>query len=179
VGGAGERGGLHARRRDRKPRREVFGDAAVSRRPSTPRAVEGLKAPQDQPSPIRTLPSAPEFHRIVRRSARGLYRRSGIGPCGPHPAPKACVTDNIIPVAAGMSHPRKPDDRHNSFLLQPNLGMPSFGERGRLAEPATAGPGSTGYIPSTLGRGDGARLYPAARNAVTIRVRCVGPCDSV
>jgi hypothetical protein len=34
-----------------------------------------------QPSFIRTLPSAPEFHRIMRLTmpgARGLYRRSGI-----------------------------------------------------------------------------------------------------
>ena len=51
-----------------------------------PRRTPGYASP----SPIRTVPSAPEFHRVMPLPARGLYRRSGIGARGaPHLAPKA------------------------------------------------------------------------------------------
>src|SRR5215213_7691838 len=52
--------------------------------------------PRLAPSPIRTLPSAPEFHRIMLVDtplARGLYRRSGLGrhSSRPHQTPKAAT----------------------------------------------------------------------------------------
>lgn len=52
------------------------------------------------PSPIRTLPSAPEFHRIVLVDsplARGLYRRSGLGRhnARPHPNPEGCASQTV------------------------------------------------------------------------------------
>jgi len=53
------------------PKRHIFG--VRSPRPTT-------RLPSARPpSSIRTLPSAPESHRILRIRARGLYRRSGIG----------------------------------------------------------------------------------------------------
>jgi len=39
-------------------------------------------------SSIQTILSASEFHRIMRRSARGLYRRWGIASLRAHPALK-------------------------------------------------------------------------------------------
>jgi len=48
------------------------------------------------PSFIRTVPSAPESHRIMSSRTRGLYHRSGIGSSErrrPHPAPKVQLFD--------------------------------------------------------------------------------------
>src|SRR5829696_1035547 len=60
------------------------------------RARWRFNTPRLAPSPIRTLPSAPEFHRIVLVDAplaRGLYRRSGLGrhSSRPHQTPKAAI----------------------------------------------------------------------------------------
>ena len=60
-----------------------------------------MSPPRPAPSPIRTVPSAPEFHRIVltrrRALARGLYRRSGLGrhhsPASPRP--EGCASQRI------------------------------------------------------------------------------------
>jgi hypothetical protein len=76
-----------------------------------------------RPSPIRTIPSAPELHRILGiagrfcsarpdfasplspTSPRGLYRRSGIEKFAfPHPAPKVVLfssTRNLTQIAPG------------------------------------------------------------------------------
>jgi hypothetical protein len=53
------------------------------------------------PSPIRTLPSAPESHRIMlvgSPRARGLYRRSGLDRhnARSHPNPEGCASDSVV-----------------------------------------------------------------------------------
>ena len=68
---------------------------------STTRDGRGWPRPRRTPSPIRTVPSAPESHRILlarrRALARGLYRRSGLGrhrsPASPRP--EGCASQRI------------------------------------------------------------------------------------
>src|SRR5262245_14640807 len=88
----------------------------------------GRGLPDTAPSPIRTLPSAPEFHRIVLVDsplARGLYRRSGLGRhnARPHPNPEGCAFQNValglIGVKSALLVEALPDS-HRKSLTGPN-----------------------------------------------------------
>jgi hypothetical protein len=63
------------------------------------------------PSPIRTLPSVPEFHRIMRVARHPLadcYRRSGLDrhKTRSHPNPEGCASHSVV-MAAWERNPRE------------------------------------------------------------------------
>ena len=62
-------------------------------------------------SPIQTILSVSESHRILRKNARGLYRRSGISPC-----PEEI---SFFPIII-----QKPYDFKNFLILYTKAGFP-------------------------------------------------------
>jgi hypothetical protein len=91
VEGRSKRGGGLPAEATKNPKNLSSGDAAAAH---GPRGHAGHTRPAFSYPDFTVGPGvapdpAPPSSSCQGRSARGLYRRSGIGPCGPHPAPKA------------------------------------------------------------------------------------------
>jgi len=81
----------------------------------------GIAPRRHTPSPIRTLPSAPGFHRIVLHGVAcwlaGFHRRSGLGrhhsPASPHP--EGCAAASIAEKRAA-GQPRRPHGANHTCV---------------------------------------------------------------